>query len=136
MVDPADLPEHMKVCPIETAMQYVGKKWAVNIIRDLFLGKNRFSHFLHSNPNLSTKMLSARLRDLEKNGFITKRVVSTSPLYVEYSLTNKGRALNGILLELAVFSFRFCASEVYKRPPITIERDIVLMKKVLKIHTT
>lgn len=131
MVDPNDLPEHMRTCPIEVAIGYISKKWTVNIVRDLFVGKKRFSHFLHANPNLSTKVLSTRLRELEKDGFITKRVVSTTPLYVEYALTTKGRALNGILLELAVFSFRYCSSEVYKRPPLTIEHDILVMKKLL-----
>lgn len=131
MVDPNDLPEYMRACPIETAVGYIGKKWAVNIVRDLFIGKKRFSQFLHANPDLSTKMLSTRLRELEKDGFITKRVVSTNPIYIEYALTGKGRALNGILLELAVFSFRFCPSEVYKRPPLTIEHDIMVMKKLL-----
>lgn len=133
MVDPDDLPEHMRACPIEVAIGYIGKKWAVNIVRDLFVGKKRFSQFLHANPQLSTKMLSTRLKELEKEGFITKRVVSTNPIYIEYALTTKGRALNGILLELSVFSFRYCASEVYKRPPITLERDIELMRKVLKV---
>ncbi len=133
MVDPNDLPEHMRACPIEVAVGYIGKKWAVNIVRDLFVGKKRFSQFLHSNPDLSTKMLSTRLKELEKEGFITKKVVSTNPIYIEYTLTTKGRALNGILLELSMFSFRYCPSEVYRRPPITLERDIALMKQVLKV---
>src|SRR3989338_8014748 len=91
-------------CPMETCMSHIGKKWSVNILRDLFNGKKRFKDFMDSNKDISTKMLSARLRELEKDKFIEKRVVSTTPLIAEYHLTEKGRALNRILYELSVFS--------------------------------
>jgi len=105
----------IKCCPIETALKYIGKKWSVNIIRDLFLGRKRFKDFLEANPHLSTKMLSERLKELEKNGIIEKKIVSTTPVTIEYTLTTKGMSLNKILYEMARFSGKECAPEVFNK---------------------
>ena len=93
-----------EACPIERSLQNIGKKWSLNIIRDLFMGKKRFTEFLHSNKGLSTKMLAARLRELEKAGLMHKQIVNKNPVTIEYSLTPRGRALNKLLYELAEFS--------------------------------
>ncbi|MFH1394453.1 MAG: helix-turn-helix domain-containing protein [Candidatus Micrarchaeota archaeon] len=91
-------------CPIENTLGYIGKKWTLNIIRDLFLGKKRFRDFLKANPELSTKMLSARLREMEGNGLLEKSITSTSPVIAEYRLTEKGKGLCGVLHALAMYS--------------------------------
>ncbi len=129
MVDKSTLPPHMKGCPIENAVHYIGKKWAINVIRDLFVGKRRFSEFLKANPSLSTKMLAARLRELEHDALIFKKVDSMIPLSAHYELTDKGRSLGNILFEMAVFSLKYCPDEVYKRTPQSIEADIELMRR-------
>ncbi len=131
MVDLSDLPEHMKACPIEVAAKYIGRKWGVNIIRDLFLGKQKFSEFLHSNPDMSTKMLATRLRELERDGLLTKHTVSVSPVSTRYELTEKGKALSRVMLEMAIFSFSYCKTEVYRLSPKSIEADIEMMKNIL-----
>ena len=102
----------MKCCPVGSATKYVGKKWSINIVRDLFMGKKRFSEFMESNPGISTKMLSERLKELEKNDIIKKDVVNKTPITIEYSLTKKGRALNRIMYELAAFSITQYHKEV------------------------
>ncbi len=95
-------------CPISTAMEYIGKKWTLEIIRDLFFGKKHFNEILESNkkPNglLSGKTLSERLKELVENGIIVKHIIKSFPISTEYNLTEKGRALNKVLYELAVFS--------------------------------
>ncbi len=133
MVDQSTLPPHMKACPIEIAVHYIGKKWAINVIRDLFVGKKRFSEFLKANPSLSTKMLAARLRELERDGLIFKKVDSMIPLSAHYELTEKGRALSGILVEMAIFSFKYCPNDVYKRTPQSIDADIELMRRTFSV---
>lgn len=102
----------MKDCPIENALEYIGRKWSLTIIRDLFFGKKHFKEFLDANPKLSGKVLSQRLKDLETKGLIEKNIVSKSPVKIEYALTKKGRALNGILYEMALFSLNECKNEV------------------------
>lgn len=104
----------IKCCPVETAVKYIGKKWTIHIIRDMFMGKKHFSEFLEANPNLSTKMLSQRLKELEGHNVIEKKIVSTSPVTIEYHLTKKGKALNKVLYELVMFSFSECKDEVVK----------------------
>ena len=78
---------NIKTCPIETSVKYIGGKWSINIIRDMFRGKKRFSDFLKENPKISTKMLSARLKELEQNKLIEKRIVNKTPVIIEYYRT-------------------------------------------------
>jgi|ETNmetMinimDraft_16_1059900.scaffolds.fasta_scaffold166380_1 DNA-binding HxlR family transcriptional regulator len=120
-------------CPIETAFNYLGKKWSVNIIRDMFRGKKKFSEFLKANPDLSTKMLSARLKDLEKDGFISKDIVSKSPISVEYHLTKRGRGLNKVLFEASVFSIKHCRGEVCKKAEGKEEEFMKALGKVFGV---
>lgn len=122
-----------KGCPIETPMNHIGKKWSINILRDLFRGKKRFKDFLDANKDLSSKMLSERLKELEKDGFIEKKIVSTTPLFAEYHLTQKGRALNKILYELSVYSFNYCCDEVGKMAPHQKEKALGELKGMLNL---
>jgi len=76
------------------------------------MGKKRFHQFLEANENLSTKMLSTRLKDLESNGVIEKRIIGKHPVVIEYHLTKKGNGLGKILYELCMFSINEFSSEV------------------------
>ncbi|MFX0040012.1 MAG: winged helix-turn-helix transcriptional regulator [Promethearchaeota archaeon] len=119
---------NMKNCPIEIALDYLGKKWTIQIIRDFFKGRKRFSEFLKSNPQISTKMLSLRLKELVDSGIIKKVVISTTPVKVEYYLTQKGEALNKVLFQLAEFSIRNYPNEVYFNKPKSINLDLSNLK--------
>jgi DNA-binding HxlR family transcriptional regulator len=85
-------------------LQQLTKKWSMLIIKDIFFGNHRFSDFLDKNPDLSSKVLSEQLRSLEKTGFIEKKIITVTPLKVEYILTQKGRDLNRLLYELMIFA--------------------------------
>jgi len=124
---------NMKKCPIEVALNYLGRKWTIQIIRDLFKGKIRFSQFLESNPQISTKMLSIRLKELQKSGLIEKKVYSTTPVMIEYSLTKKGEALNKILFQLAEYSLTNFPNEVYHKEPKSVETDAMSLKRYFRI---
>ncbi|MHA2392426.1 MAG: winged helix-turn-helix transcriptional regulator [Promethearchaeota archaeon] len=127
---------NMKKCPIEVALCYLGKKWTIQIVRDLFKGKKRFSEFLKSNPQISTKMLSLRLKELQNSGLIKKAIISTTPVIIEYTLTQKGNALNRILFQLAEFSLKNYPNEVYYNAPKSIEADTSNLKKYFKINSS
>ncbi len=120
--------KNMRNCPIEVSLNYLGKKWTMQIIRDLFNGKKRFSEFLESNPQISTKMLSLRLKELQESGLIKKTVISTTPVKIKYSLTQKGKALNRILFRLAEFSLNNYPNDVYYKAPKSIESDLLNLK--------
>ncbi len=114
-------------CPIENTLKHIGKKWTINIIRDLFFGKRRFRDFLERNPKLSTKMLSARLKEMEKDNTIVKNIISKSPVIIEYSLTEKGKALARILYELARYSIEYHPSEIFDKRQY--KKESLLMAK-------
>ncbi len=125
--------KNMKNCPIEVALNIIGKKWSIQIIRDLFRGKKRFSEFLDSNPQISTKMLSLRLKELQDSGLIKKLVISVTPVMIEYSLTQKGKNLNRVLFQLAEFSLKNYPAEVYYKKSKSIESDILSLKEIFKV---
>ncbi len=84
----------------------LSRKWALPIIKDLFLGCKSFSDFLEINPQISNKVLSDQLKRLEDCGFIFKKVVSTTPLRAEYGLTKMGLDLNKIIYEKFIFGIK------------------------------
>ncbi len=90
-------------CPMEETLKLLNKKWAILIIRDLFFGKKHFKEFKEGKSNLTNKVLSNCLKDLENNGLIEKKTYQ-SPLQTEYSLTEYGRSLNKIIYEMAMFT--------------------------------
>ena len=92
--------EKALICPIEIAMEHINRKWVIQIIRDMFFDKKRFNEFKEGKPNLSNKVLSNCLKEMEENGLITRKTNGG----IEYKLTEKGLALNKVLYELAMFT--------------------------------
>lgn len=90
-------------CPVDETLKIIRGKWHVLIIRDLFFGKKRFKEFKEGKPNLSNKVLTDCLKDLESNGLVTKTSIEGSKI-TEYYLTGEGKRMNKIIYELAVFT--------------------------------
>ena len=90
-------------CPVDETLKIIRGKWHVLIIRDLFFGKKRFKEFKQDKPNLSNKVLTDCLKDLESNGLVTKTSIEGSKI-TEYYLTEEGKRMNKIIYELAVFT--------------------------------
>ncbi|MGL4670124.1 MAG: winged helix-turn-helix transcriptional regulator [Methanobacteriaceae archaeon] len=101
------------ICPVDKAMKLLNKKWNIQIIRDLFFGKKHFKDFKEGKPDLSNKMLSECLKNLESNGLIEKKILNSSPITTEYALTEKGKGLNRVVYELAIFTLEKCHDEEY-----------------------
>lgn len=97
-----EINKHIKNCPIELVVTLIRKKWVIQIIRDLFFGKTRFHEFKEGKPKLSNKVLSNCLKDMEQNGLIHKIVDKFDKKNVRYYLTEKGKALNKVLYEIAM----------------------------------
>lgn len=93
----------LKNFPIENVIQLIRKKWVIQIIRDLFFGKTRFNEFKEDRPELSNRVLSNCLKDMEENGLIHRIVDKYDKKKVRYFLTDKGKALNKIVYEMAMF---------------------------------
>ncbi|TCT12886.1 HxlR family transcriptional regulator [Natranaerovirga pectinivora] len=84
----------LELCPkFERAFQLLGKRWSGLIIRTLLDGKKRFSDILQAIPNMSPRMLTERLKELENEELIIRTVYPEVPIRVEYELTEKGKNL-------------------------------------------
>lgn len=97
-----EINKHIVSCPIELVVSLIRKKWVIQIIRDLFFGKTRFNEFKQGKPDLSNKVLSNCLKDMEKNGLIHRIADKCDKKNVKYYLTEKGKSLNKILYEIAI----------------------------------
>ena len=106
--------DNMKSCPIDNTFKIIGKKFTIHILRNMHLGQNRFNQFLDSIKGINPKTLSARLREMEKNGIIERSVFSGTPVRIEYSITKKGMALKPVLDQMAAFSMQYCSKEIFK----------------------
>ncbi len=96
-----DLNQCQKIrCPIQFILEIVGSKWAILILRELFSGSRRTHEFLEALPGISTKTLTARLRELENYGLVTRKVFPEVPPRVEYSLTEKGLEIQPVMMAL------------------------------------
>ncbi len=81
-------------CPhFQKAIELVGRRWNGTILRALWDGPLRFSQLSGAIPQISDRSLSARLKELEAEGLLLRRVEPTQPVSVTYELTDKGRAL-------------------------------------------
>lgn len=97
-----NITKHVKSCPIELVVNLINKKWVIQIMRDLFFGKSRFHEFKEDKPDLSNKVLSNCLKDMETNGLIHRIVDKCDKKNVKYALTEKGKSLNKVLYEIAM----------------------------------
>jgi DNA-binding HxlR family transcriptional regulator len=88
-------------CPhFQKAIELVGKRWSGTILRALMDGPRRFSEIGGHIPQISDRSLSLRLKELEAEQVIIRRVEPTQPVSVSYELTPKGRDLESVITEL------------------------------------
>jgi DNA-binding HxlR family transcriptional regulator len=104
----------LKSCPIETTFKIIGKKWTVLIIREMFRGTTQFNRFLENIDGITPKVLTERLRELQKFGIVRRRIVSEYPIRVEYEMTDLGKEFEPVLLAAASFSMRNMPKIVFK----------------------
>lgn len=89
--------DNISGCSLEEAMTVLGGRWRMLIISFLIEGPMRFNELRRAIPNISQRMLTLELRFLEEEGFINREVFAEVPVKVEYSLTEDGKKLNGLV---------------------------------------
>lgn len=95
-------------CPVTAAADIVGKKWRPVIVhRLLYEGPLGFSALQGEISNISSKVLSENLAEMEASGVVTRRVISDKPFRVEYSLTEQGEALRPTIESLVAWSVEY-----------------------------
>jgi len=92
-----------RLSSIADALYVIGGKWKLRIIVALKEGNSRFNELQRTIEGISAKVLSAELKDLELNGFITRNVFTGTPVVVEYELTDYCETLNDVLNSLSTW---------------------------------
>lgn len=87
-------------CPVTGALQLIGDKWTMLVVRDLARSPRRTTELLEALSPISSRTLLGRLRDMEQDSLIERRSFGGSPPHVEYALTPRGRLLLPLLESL------------------------------------
>lgn len=96
-----------QLCGLAYALDVVGERWTLLIIRELYAGPRRFKDLLDGLPGISTNLLTDRLKSLEQQGILARRVLPPPAGSTVYELTPLGRALEPALLELGKWGAQF-----------------------------
>jgi DNA-binding HxlR family transcriptional regulator len=87
-------------CGIARALDVVGERWALLVLRELMLGPRRFGQLRDGLPDMSPNVLTQRLRELEEDGLVRKIMLDPPASVAVYELTERGRAVEPVLVEL------------------------------------
>lgn len=117
------------LCPIARALDHLGDRWSLLILRDLHAGPARFTDIQLGLPGLAPNLLTTRLRDLEDHGLVVRRQMPFD--VVAYDLTELGQATAPLLFELAVIGSRFPPGEELVRPG-NLRTAAVMLKVALQ----
>jgi DNA-binding HxlR family transcriptional regulator len=102
-------PDGTRVCPIADALELIGDRWALLVVREIGFGVHRFTD-IQRNTGAPREMLTARLRKLEDVGILTRTRYSEHPPRYEYTLTEAGRALVPVLRSLRRWGEKYAPS--------------------------
>ena len=104
-------------CPVfHRAVELIGRRWTGAIVRALLAGANRFGELTETIPELSDRMLSERLKELEAEGLVARTVIPSTPVRIEYHLTEKGRALAPVFEAISQWSYAWLVLPTGEEP--------------------
>ena len=103
-------------CAVEATLAVVGGRWKPVLLFHLLEGRKRFSDLCRAVPNATQRMITLQLRELEADGVVARHVFAQVPPRVEYELTELGRSLEPLLLQMRDWGERFKATAQSRRP--------------------
>jgi DNA-binding HxlR family transcriptional regulator/putative sterol carrier protein len=95
-----------QICGLARALEIVGERWALLIVRDLVAGPKRFTDLRRGLPRIPTNVLSSRLKELERDGIVRRRTLPPPAASAVYELTEYGMELDGVMLRLGLWGAR------------------------------
>lgn len=101
---------YKQACAIAASLDLLGQRWTLLIVRDLLIGPRRYSDLLAALPGIGTNLLAERLKSLVETGVVEQRSLPAPAASRVYQLTEKGRELEGPLVELCRWGLRHRAS--------------------------
>ncbi len=119
---------NLSACPIATTFKILGKRWTIEIVRELFLGQTRFNELLKNVPGINSRMLSLRLGELQSYGLVGRTVTTNPSVRIKYALTKLGTDVIPVMYAAAAFSMKNFPEEVFEdgksRTPLQIASEI------------
>lgn len=112
--------DHRSQCPLASALDLLGDKWSLVVVRDATVGKRRYGDFLGSPEGIPTNILADRLKRLERLGILRKQVYQARPRRYEYLLTEKGADLLPVLQQLVHWARKHIPNR-WSPPPWFVE---------------
>ena len=94
-------------CPVSYALDFIGDKWTLLIIRDMMEGKSFYKDFLNAKEGIATNILSDRLKKLESHEIIQSQVFEQRKTMKQYTLTRKGKDLIPVVVEMMIWSDKY-----------------------------
>ncbi len=112
----------LKQCPINFTFQVIGKKFTLLIMRNMMhFGHRHFNEFL-TIEGINPKTLSQRLKEMQRNGLVDRKVHPGTPVKIEYFLTERGLALSPLLEQMMLFSMQHFPDQVCRDGrPMTLD---------------
>lgn len=98
-------------CPVEYTASLIANKWKIIILRELLGGTRRYNELTRNVVGISSKVLTENLRELEKDGIVSRKVYPEVPPKVEYSLTKKGNDLKNVIEAMKLFGQKYKGKE-------------------------
>ena len=124
---------NLNSCPISVGFRILGKRWTIEIVRQLFLGDTKFNQLLRNTPGVNPRMLSLRLKELEEHSLVRRIVLTGVPVDIKYSLTKEGRDIIPVMYQMAEFTMKNFPEEVFKdgvgRTPVQVTQEIGKLQK-------
>lgn len=103
--------EYGQDCPIARTAEVLAERWTPLIVRQLLRGRTRFHHFIDDLPGIPPRLLAERLKRLEAENIVDRRVLAGYPPRVDYCLTAKGEALRVLMLAMAEWGSDHCSAD-------------------------
>jgi DNA-binding HxlR family transcriptional regulator len=97
-------------CPVACALDLLGDRWTLLLVRDLLRGRSRFHEFTETLPGIAPNILSDRLKQLEEHGIVTRRLYSEHPPRAEYLLTERGHDLQVVVGALGAWGAKHASA--------------------------
>jgi DNA-binding HxlR family transcriptional regulator len=118
-------------CGVAYALELVGERWALLIVRDLLTGPKRFTDLRRGLPRIPSNILSARLKELEEAGIVRRRVAARPAKGIVYELTEYGSELEDVLLRLGLWGARSLA-EPRAEDVVTVDSLLVALRSAFR----
>jgi len=118
-------------CGLARAVEIVGERWALLIIRDLLVGPKRFTDLRRGLPRIPSNILSDRLKELENAGVVQRRILPRPASSVVYELTESGQGLEDAVLALGRWGAR-CLGDLRPGEIVTVDSMIMAFRTIFR----